>query len=333
MQISIIGNGTPEHLRETADSKKKSGNHYIYLVVGLEPAYRESLPEKYDNTITTKFHYSIFILFSGTYAEIPIPIGCHKQEQKELRMNYLIRPLVIVSLFSMSACADMSSQDILTSGIYADIVVTNNSNNSITVNTELTAGNGLFATYIDLEGGDRLDSLYLGAQKNMQRQGSIFGDISYKSVYTSSQPYSTDSQVTVSLYRTVHQNAPNSKVLLPDPISSLSLSSYTVSTGQNVTATWPKISGKSYNIEAKVVISGCVNDEGNTTKITSYRNFSDGGSYTFRVNDFLSSGYSCPTGGSGTLTISRIRHGTVDSAYDGGRIRAIYKRSVGFNIQ
>jgi hypothetical protein len=237
-------------------------------------------------------------------------------------------------LISMSAaCADMSSQDILTSGIYADIVITNNSNNSITVNAELTAGNGLFATYIDLEGGDRLDSQYLGAQKQMQRQGSIFGDISYKSVYSSSQPYATDNRVTVSLYRTVHESAPNSTVLLPDPVSSLSLSSSTVTTGQNVTASWPRISGKSYSIEAKVVISGCLNAEGKTTTITAYRSFSDGGSYTFRVSDFLDTGYSCPSGGSGTVTINRIRYGTVDSAYDGGRIRAIYTRSVGFTIQ
>lgn len=226
----------------------------------------------------------------------------------------------------------MSSEDILTSGIYADIEISNNSYNSITVVTELTAGNGLFATYIDLEGGDQLDSTYLGAMYRMKRQGSLFGDISYKSTYTSSQPYATDNRVTIAFTRSVTQNAPNSSVLLPDPISSLTLSSTSVTPSQFVTGSWPRISGKSYALEAVIKLNGCRNEKGDSTSITYYGYGSDTGSYSFRISNLISPGYSCPAGSSGTLIIKRVRSGSIDPAFGGGKIRAKYVKSIGFNI-
>lgn len=248
-------------------------------------------------------------------------------------MILLHRLLLIISVFTMSACANVSSQEVTTKGIYADIEIINNSNNSISIETDLTVGNGLFATYVDLDGGDRLDSTYLGALKTMKKAWSIFGDISYKSSYSSNQPYATDNIVTVNLYRTLQKSAPNSYVLLPDPISSISISSPIVTTGQTITVSWPTISGRSYSMEAKVVLSGCTNAQGSSTTITSYRYFSDGGRFSFKPNDFLNPEYTCTAGSSGNVLISRIRTGSVDPAFGGGRIRAIYKRGIGFSIQ
>lgn len=248
-------------------------------------------------------------------------------------MNTASRLIISASLISLSACANVTSQDLSTSGIFANITVSNNDVGGISVSSTLTAGSGLGATYVDLSGGDALSSLYLGAQKSMVRHKNVLGIISYDSTYNSAQPYGVDNMVTVSFNRPSHQDAPNSYVTLPDPIANFAISATSVTVDQSVSVNWDTIPGKSYSLEVNVSLNGCKNAQGETSSISSTSYKTDNGSHSFVINNILSPGYTCPSGSTGIVTVRRVRNGTIDPAYDGGIIKAKYIKTVGITIQ
>ncbi len=197
-----------------------------------------------------------------------------------------------------------SSENIRTPGIAMGIVVTAPSAESSTVRATIQVGDtGVTATYVNLEGGDRLlASIDGGEEESMQPES--------EGVYeTGFATGALDTEFKVNFDRTQDDDAPNSVGNLPGPFDLTALTGSTFSRTEAVEVTWdPSGSGDPMNIawNGDCVFLGSADIPG------------DSGTYTLAADtiDATGSDEDPPPTCDVTLTVTRTRSGTPDTGLD-----------------
>lgn len=214
-------------------------------------------------------------------------------------------------------CSTVSGADIKSSGLHADLEVNTSSNGHSTVKATYTVGASL--TFIELGSGDTLTAT-LGTATQPMTKSSLFGATWYQTEFSTD---SEDTQVTVALARTNDTSAPSSTVTLPAPLS------ITAPTGSPhvsragttpLDVSWSTTRGDAIRASAS---GSCVQTVSETVLL------SDTG--TWRVPRLVAESgkesQSCQV----TVTIKRVRQGTVDPGYGkGGSFEARVVRDVVF---
>lgn len=142
----------------------------------------------------------------------------------------MTRILTLASLLLITtACSQMNSSDIKSSGIHASNSVSA-TNGQVTCESTLRAG-GSTGTYVDLDGSD---VLYCNNVR-MSREGDIFGQVSYRARVPSS-PRALYEIILVREGETLVSGA-----VMPSPISGARIEGgQTHTIGQNLTVTWDR---------------------------------------------------------------------------------------------
>ncbi len=121
--------------------------------------------------------------------------------------------LVTAVFLTAAACADVASEDVLTSGIYADLSVEGSDHGTSTVTAKLKVGGSGSNTYVELTGTDELIAS-VGDETQVMVEQTI-GD--YHEYVAGFATADGGDVFTVSFNRSVDEGAPNSSMTLPDP--------------------------------------------------------------------------------------------------------------------
>lgn len=216
------------------------------------------------------------------------------------------------SLVLLSGCEKVASDNIKTSGVYADFRITDRSATEIDVHAEFRVGGANSNTYLDTKNsGDRVDAAALGVTRALSRDPQTFGEV----FYTAQLPNAPeDTQVTISFTREKDTSAPNSNVSLPSPFTAISTSSTTASRASDALTIGWQPSGTADSISVRV--SGTCFDAHDTSVV------GDPGTLALPLRTLKSSDQT-PATCVATVTVLRERAGQVDPAYgEGGRITA-----------
>lgn len=248
-------------------------------------------------------------------------------------MTWHFTLVVAISSLILTGCADISSSDIRTSGICADIDIYNSSNNRVQIDTTLKAGCGLGGSYVDLDGSDYLSANYLSGNYILsQDNGFLTNIISYNATSTTS--YMAGEQLTVALNRdSSHVSALNSYVsLLSAFVLTQPVNNSVYSAGQTINFSWDRSLA-----DSRVYLQlQCNRSDGSTTNTTISRT-TNINSYQIPVADIYSVLYSpdgpTPVSCSGTANVKQYQSGTIDPAFDyGSGITSSYILSRNINI-
>lgn len=243
-------------------------------------------------------------------------------------MKWIVLTFVTFVLL-LSACANINSSDINTSGICADISVSNDASNNVYVSTKLTAGCGLSASYVSLNSGDSLVANYLGTDSTLIKHTDLTNNISY--TVNTNQSYANNGLIYVKLNRTSgNVSAPNSFVTLP---TSFTISSPTngrsYANGDTITITQNNYDSLD-NVEFSL---NCMLSDSSGFTWGSNQNPTNGASYSITVSALGSRIWSSTsptlTSCSGTMKVVRSASGYADPNLDSGStVHAKYSASV-----
>ncbi|MDH5361258.1 MAG: hypothetical protein OEX03_11870 [Gammaproteobacteria bacterium] len=237
-----------------------------------------------------------------------------------------------ISTLILSGCADISSSDIRTSGICADIDIFN-SNNRVQIDTTLKAGCGLGGSYVDLDGNDYLSANYLSGDYILNKHSEFLSNItSYHA--TSTTNYTAGEQVYVKLNRdSTSVSADNSFVNLLSPFTlTQPVNNSTYSSGQSISFSWDRSQpGSSVYLQLE-----CNKSDGSNTTAKIYRTTSST-AYTIGVSEvynvLYTPGEATPLNCSGTANVKQHLAGNIDPAYENGsRITSSYLQSRNISI-
>lgn len=229
-----------------------------------------------------------------------------------------ISPAIATLGLLTSACADIESGDIRTSGICATITATNSSNNKIDVEATLTAGCGLGGSYVVLDSGEDFTAQYLSNSYSLSRSTDWITNITHY-VATTNADYAAGEQLTVSLDRpTGYVDAPNSYVTLPSGFNITAPANGTPYTaGDSITIDWTGTTADRIHLDMT-----CLEDITADTVHTSISRTPTSIPYTIPVSeldaiindpsDSIGHVSSC----NGTLSVIRTQVGAADPALD-----------------
>ncbi len=128
--------------------------------------------------------------------------------------------LLVVGAFTLVlavGCADVDSNDVLTSGMWANISVEADGGGTSQVSAVLKVGGGDSNTYVELSGDDQLTAT-LGEEEQVMTE-QVLGD--YHRYITTFQSDAPGQAYTVSFTRSLDEGAPESVVDLPEPFEIL----------------------------------------------------------------------------------------------------------------
>lgn len=218
-----------------------------------------------------------------------------------------------------SACSDVGSESLLTSGMSAVIRGVSNDGASTEITATLRAGGMGSTTYVKLEGDDRLIATYAEESARMQ-EVSVGPVTSYVATIQGADP---DETFTVALERSLDDGAPSSAFTLPEPFA-LTTDPADIDPTAPVQITWEP-AGSSYQTVLEVTgecIGGGIRDlegDGGATTVPS----------SLLEQIVEQPGASCPV----TVTIAKVRGGRLDPSYgEGGLVQAVQRRSLNFTI-
>ena len=124
-------------------------------------------------------------------------------------------PLLLLAAFPFFfGCEAVDSQDVLTSGVYADLDVTANGTGLSVVQAVLRVGGKHSNAYLSLSGDDELTATADGDTRTLVEVP--LGE--YREYTTDFQFDAADTEFQVSFVRTVDAGAPNSVLTLPSPL-------------------------------------------------------------------------------------------------------------------
>src|SRR5688500_2218758 len=145
------------------------------------------------------------------------------------------RLMALAAIASLAGCATVESEDVATSGVYADIKASADGSGVTQVRASLRVGGGTSNTFLDLSGDDRLETTHGQDTQSMARE-ELLGAVSY---VTSFPVEAADSQFVVAFHRTIDEGAPSSTAVLPAPFAiSAPAAETTFSRTSDVTVTW-----------------------------------------------------------------------------------------------
>ncbi len=121
-----------------------------------------------------------------------------------------ILPFVLVGA---TACTTVESDNILTSGMFADMAARANGDGTTRVSATLYLGNPINLNFVDLTGGDELHAIHDTSDKVMS-ETIILNVVSHAATFQSD---AEDDEFIVDFQRDVDDGAPSSVVTLPAP--------------------------------------------------------------------------------------------------------------------
>lgn len=222
----------------------------------------------------------------------------------------------------LAACTDLSSKDIRTNGIHANIRVSADGTGASNVVSTLNVGSNI-TDFVELEGGDAMTATVASSTQTLT-EAKLLGAISYGTTFTGHD--APDTQYTVALNRTsADDSAPSSTCTVPQPFALTGPASggnFSRAT-QDITVSYsgsgqPEPMSWSASGDCFVTATGSLpSDIGGFVipKDTLKAASADGGSTQ-----------SCQ----GTVTVFRTRAGTLDKAYGGGSVACAQTRTFTF---
>lgn len=219
-------------------------------------------------------------------------------------------------------CEAVSSQDIRTGAIYADVVVESEGAGSADVHAVLRLGGATSNTFVDLEGGDRL-TVATDAEGAAEPVDLVETNLGAIHAYSAEVPGdAAGTTFTVALERDLDESAPASTAVMPAPFALLGpAADATFSrSADDLVVTWE--AGE----DGDAVV---VELEGDCLTLNHWRVPGDPGTFTIEAGEIEvwddESGVSCAA----TVSVLRYRDGALDPALSqGGSIRAGQRRSV-----
>ncbi len=119
---------------------------------------------------------------------------------------------IVVVVVAATGCTDIDSENLTTQGMWAEVVVSDDASGSTaTVSVVLKPGGRTSATYVELQGDDRLSATFDGDTAELGE--STFFDLHTYAVTFDRAP--ADGDFVVALERAVDDGAPNTVVQLP----------------------------------------------------------------------------------------------------------------------
>jgi hypothetical protein len=220
-------------------------------------------------------------------------------------MQNVLKIGVIASVtLAWIGCADVSSTDVLTSGVYADLALTATGDGTSKASAILRVGGPFSMTFLDLEGDDELVAM-------VGEEAQVLQETSLGSIHSYSVTLGMDTageEVVVAFERTLDAGAPNSVMTLP-PAFDLGEADESFDRAQGFTVTWEPVESEN---DMSVDIDGsCVESYGESLG-------SDPGTFTLSPDalqaDEDAQGESCTV----TVAIRRSLVGTLDAGYGEG---------------
>lgn len=217
-------------------------------------------------------------------------------------MNRWLGAVVVIA-----GCADISSSDVKTSGIYADISVEAQGSGGSEARVVLRAGGATSTTYVELTGTDRLTATLEGSSVPMVEES--LGVIHHYVATFPAAPTGVD--YTIAFERTLDESAPSSTVALPpeftlDPPGVDTFSRL----DEDLTVGWAPTSSEPVSV---LVTGSCI-------EAWSIELPSDGGSYVIPRGTLEPQNSALPEACSLDVTVTRTSVGAVDPAFgEGGK--------------
>jgi hypothetical protein len=206
-----------------------------------------------------------------------------------------------------AGCAKTDSEDLLTSGMYAELQARTkgDASNTAAVSAVLYVDDPADLNFVQLDPGDQLVASQ-GSESEVMDQVELGNIVSHGATLMNG---AAGTQITIALDRHVDQGAPSSTATLPDAFT-LAGAPLSESRGHDVTITWTP-SGTADQMSWQAVGECIVAATGNIT--------GDPGTFTLAANTLVQeSGQNAPTTCTVTLTVSRTRKGSLDPHYGKG---------------
>jgi len=205
----------------------------------------------------------------------------------------------------LAGCEKVESNDILTSGINAQITAASLGDGKTTVTATLYVGNPLNLTFVELAGDDQLIASH-GTEDKVMVERELLNTVSHQAEF---QTDAAGAQFEVAFVRTIDDGAPSSVATLPASFA-LGATIGTASRAAPLTLTWSP-AGTSDTM-SWLAEGDCI--ERAAASITG-----DPGTVTIAANTIkLRQQQGTPTTCAITVSISRARLGTLDPAYGKG---------------
>ncbi len=233
------------------------------------------------------------------------------------------RPLLLLAAFPFFlGCEAVNSQDVLTSGVYADLDVTASGTGLSVVQAVLRVGGKHSNAYLSLSGDDTLTATSDGETRTLYEVS--LGE--YREYATDFQTDAADTAFQISFERTVDAGAPDSQLTLPAPFevtAPASGSSFSRGT-EDLQVEWSD-SGTSDAMRWEAT--------GDCIEYASGNIDGDNGVQTLEAGTLESAwtedGADEPGDCTVTLTLWRSRNGTLDAGFgEGGEAKAHQVRTV-----
>lgn len=227
--------------------------------------------------------------------------------------------LLTASAPQLGCSEDVDSEDVRTSGFYAEFEALALGDGTTEVSARLKIGGKNSNTFADLTGEDTLIAFTDDDEVTMRRSGS--GNRSpYEAEFDTEKG---GTEFTVNFDRgSFDDSAPDSMATLPKPFA-LSLTDLEegdeIVRGNDVSLEWDDNASGTLNWEIE---GDCIWSEDGTA--------ADDGDLVIDSSDVrvqsLDEGESCEV----TVTLERVNEGSVDGGYDGGKFNAVQRRSIRF---
>lgn len=216
------------------------------------------------------------------------------------------------------ACENVESEDVMTSGVYADISATADGTGSTLVKTSLRVGGGMSNTYLELMGDDKLTAFQDTTEKLMGVK-KLLGAVWYEASFDVD---AADTPFKVAFTRSVDDGAPESTMTLPAPFALTAPAANTEFSraSADITVTWDA-SGTSDKMHLTA--------DGECIQIWSKELDGDAGTAVIPHAEIVAHEQQEATTCEITLTLGRRRTGDLDANYgEGGTVLGIQQRTV-----
>jgi hypothetical protein len=229
----------------------------------------------------------------------------------------------LACLVLLCACTKVDSNDILTSGMHADIEARGAADGTTTVSTTLFLGNPLNLNFIELQADDQLLATF-GTSSKVMTKAELLNIVSYHADFPTN---AEGSQFEVSLDRSVDDGAPSSVATLPAPFTIATPAATSFSRAAAMTIDWDT-AGTAPDEMRWQVKGSCIDTVSDTL-------VGDPGSLTIPATAITKraaqQGEQVPDSCSATLELTRALEGELDLHYgEGGGAFGTQLRTLSF---
>lgn len=213
--------------------------------------------------------------------------------------------LAALGIAALSACEAVESEDVNTSGLYADLWVIAEGDGASRAVGILRVGGELSNTFVELTGGDKLTATRDGEDPVEMYEQQLLDARSYRADFADDTP---DLDVTIAFERELDESAPSSVMSLPQPFEVAPIAAQYSRLTDDIVLTWDNTQAE----EMAVWVEGpCIVNYYSTRK-------PDTGSWTVSAEDIQANEGAEEENCELEVTLWRSRSGTVDPAYGKG---------------